>query len=103
HDGSGGVPGVKYGGSWDLRPHRARLVHVNDEVLSLWGELTGFENPESVPLLYPVSNAEAGAIEALSLSRGRLRGKGSNISSGYHEMGAKQDGLIRWETGRPWS
>ncbi|MFD6949108.1 restriction endonuclease [Nocardiopsis sp. TSRI0078] len=101
HDGAGDIPGVKHDGTWDVRPHRERLVHVDKSVLLRWGKLTGQEDLLSVPLLYPVSNAEAGAIDAFSRSVVRLGGDGPLISSGYHEMGAKRDGLISWGTVQP--
>ncbi|MET7617401.1 class I SAM-dependent DNA methyltransferase [Streptomyces sp. NPDC005408] len=98
HDGEGPVPGVRHRGSWDLRPHRARLITVNRETLSNWKLLTGdFDlQPEQAPLLYPVSSLEEGAIRALGAASNKVRELQPRISSGYHEKTAKENGHIRW-------
>ncbi|MEW2074543.1 class I SAM-dependent DNA methyltransferase [Streptomyces sp. NPDC013433] len=103
HDGSGQPPGIKYEGTWDLRPHRARLVQVNREVLQQWQRLAGeTEAPvEETKLLYPVSTAEQGAIAALADTTVRLTDISPFISPGFHEKGAKDSGIIRWETSVP--
>src|SRR5699024_9111030 len=88
----------KYGGSWDLRPHRERLVRVNAMVLDRWAKLTGAGSAASAQLLYPVSNAEAEAIEALAEAKLRLGDDTLLISRGYDEANAKKDGLIQWDT-----
>ncbi|GAA1717057.1 class I SAM-dependent DNA methyltransferase [Nonomuraea bangladeshensis] len=101
HDGEGALPGIKHEGKWDIRPHRARIIKVDDGVLREWRRLLNAEDiaPEQTPLLYPVTVAEAGAIEALANYARRLGFTGPRISSGYHEKTAKDDGLIRWSPG----
>ncbi|MFC6287575.1 class I SAM-dependent DNA methyltransferase [Nocardioides sp. GCM10027113] len=48
HDGSGDVPGVKTdSGAWDVRPHRDRLVRVDEDVLTSWRDLV--ESPDVPP------------------------------------------------------
>jgi len=103
HNGEGDLPGVKHEGSWDLRPHRGRLVHVTSGVLAEWKGLMGVRDAsvESTPLLYPVTASEQGAISALSRVRGRLEEASPLVSQGFHEKGAKEAGLIRWETSDP--
>ncbi|MET9779523.1 class I SAM-dependent DNA methyltransferase [Nocardiopsis alba] len=100
---SEGVPGIKHEGHWDVRPHVSRLIRVNDEVLSGWGELTGFsgDDPGGVPLLYPVTSEEAGAIQALASYGRRLGGELPDISRGFDEANAKKEGVIRWNTKTP--
>ena len=40
HDGTGPEPGLKDpDGSWDLRPHRSRIVDVDDDVLRTWHDV----------------------------------------------------------------
>ncbi|GGK65726.1 hypothetical protein Ppa06_21940 [Planomonospora parontospora subsp. parontospora] len=103
HDGQGPLPGIKYEGKWDLRPHRSRVIQVDESVLAEWRRLINVEDVPVVqtPLLYPVSTAEAGAIEALANHAWRLGASVLRISSGYNEKTAKDDGLIRWQTGQP--
>ncbi|WP_329521374.1 class I SAM-dependent DNA methyltransferase [Spirillospora sp. NBC_01491] len=106
HDGSGSLPGIKYGGGWDERPHAARVITVNRGVLDKWRQVTGESvSAEEAKLLYPVSTDEQDAIDALGRIRHRLAEFSPQISSGYHEKGAKEAGLIRWELFDPeyWS
>ncbi|MGX4688661.1 class I SAM-dependent DNA methyltransferase [Streptomyces sp. JNUCC 63] len=97
HDGQGATPGIKHNGSWDIRPHHKRVVHVNTALLASWQALTGSTGGAAqAPLLYPVLVGEQGAIEALAAYGNSLADYRPMISSGYHEAGAKKDGLIRW-------
>ncbi|MGW2037237.1 Eco57I restriction-modification methylase domain-containing protein [Streptomyces virginiae] len=97
HDGRGTAPGIKHNGSWDIRPHRERVVHVDAALLTSWHSLTGSEGGTGqTPLLYPVLVGEQGAIEALAAYRSNLGDFRPIISSGYNETNAKKDGLIRW-------
>ncbi|MEU6555033.1 class I SAM-dependent DNA methyltransferase [Streptomyces sp. NPDC046915] len=97
HDGSGATPGIKHNGSWDIRPHRERVVHVNTALLTSWQELKGSTGAVTeTPLLYPVLISEQGAIEALASHGNKLAGFDPMITTGYDEGAAKKDGLIRW-------
>ena len=106
-DGSGAPPGVRYHGRWDERPHHERIVTIDRTTLAEWRLLTGdVDVPvEEVKLLYPISVAEQDAIVTLGRFEGRLGSFEPRISSGYHEKGAKDAGLIRWELSDPaeWS
>jgi hypothetical protein len=102
-----GTPGVRYMGEWDSRPHPARVVRVDRETLSLWQRLTG---EHSVPvgqtrLLSPVSTEEQDAIRALADYPARLGRFDPQISSGFHEGGAKKEGIIKYDLSHPgdWS
>ncbi|MFG2570441.1 class I SAM-dependent DNA methyltransferase [Streptomyces sp. NPDC048567] len=98
HDGQGVPPGIKHNSSWDIRPHKERVVHVDVKLLSSWQKLTGGTGaPTQTPLLYPVLASEQGAISALARHDRVLDDDRPMISSGYHEAGAKKEGLIRWE------
>ncbi|MDW5329053.1 class I SAM-dependent DNA methyltransferase [Plantactinospora sp. KLBMP9567] len=107
HNGKGELPGIKQDGSWDLRPHAARLVQVDDQVLSEWQMLVADADvpPGQTRLLYPVTVAEQGAISALAASGRRLADLRPFISSGYNEKNARSDGLIKWDGFEPddWS
>ncbi|MFE7384536.1 class I SAM-dependent DNA methyltransferase [Streptomyces zhihengii] len=97
HDGQGPTPGIKNNGSWDIRPHRERVVRVDEALLSSWQALTGSPGGAmQTPLLYPVLIGEQGAIEALAAHHNSLADYQPMISSGYHETGSTKDGLIRW-------
>ncbi|MBB6419259.1 DNA methyltransferase [Streptomyces sp. AK010] len=103
HDGWGEVPGMRHAGTWDLRPHKARVIEVDDSVLAEWRRLTGdMDIPESqAALLQPTTTAEQGAIEALSAVGVRLGQHKPPISQGYNETNGKKDGFIAWSTSQP--
>jgi hypothetical protein len=98
-DYDSGAPSVRYAGDWDSRPHPARVIHVDLSVLALWQRLIGDNDvpADQGRLLYPVSTEEQDAIEALSGYQVRIQSFNPQISSGFHESGAKKDGLIRKE------
>ncbi|MER8088447.1 class I SAM-dependent DNA methyltransferase [Streptomyces sp. NPDC094048] len=100
HDGSGELPGIKHQGSWDLRPHRNRLVEVSDSTLSQWQRLLGdtTTRTEETKLLNPVTTAEQAAIASLARISSRLGSQDPRISRGFDEKGAKDSGLITWAT-----
>ncbi|MFR9724643.1 DNA methyltransferase [Streptomyces sp. MS19] len=104
HDGQGELPGIKFNGTWDLRPHRARLVNVNSELLARWHRLAGDKStPASeAALLYPVTIDEQGAISVLSGIDDRLGAHKPQITVGMFEnLATKKLGLYRWETSTP--
>ncbi|MDT0401924.1 class I SAM-dependent DNA methyltransferase [Streptomyces edwardsiae] len=97
-DGCGPLPGLKKDGKWDIRPHLRRVVTVDETRLSSWNRLAGDTRTpdEQAALLSPVTVDEQGAIETLGSFNSRLIHFSPKISSGYHELAAKKDGLIRW-------
>ncbi|MFC0864310.1 Eco57I restriction-modification methylase domain-containing protein [Sphaerimonospora cavernae] len=103
HDGGGEVPGVKRHGVWDVRPHRARLIRVNSEVLAEWRRVVGAAGVpvDETPLLYPVTMAEAGAAEALANYGHALNDYGPQVSRGFDEARARAAGLICWNNEVP--
>jgi hypothetical protein len=105
-DRESGLPGVRYKGDWDARPHPARVVRVDREMLAIWQLVSGGadEPVEYTRLLNPVTADEQDAIIALGKVQRRLGGQ-PQFSRGYDEANAKKDGLIRWETWDPeaWS
>jgi hypothetical protein len=107
HDGSGDAPSIRYRGHLDERPHRKRIVRVDREVLALWRGLTGADGEpvEQVKLLSPVSTDEQNAIRVLADYPVRLGRFGPQITSGFHEKGAKENGLIKYDLSHPgdWS
>jgi hypothetical protein len=106
HDGSGDLPRVKHQTHWDLRPHRARIIEVDEERLLLWQELLDrYGEPlDETPLVHAVTIAELGALTKLALYTDRL-GDSARISRGYDEANDKKKGLIREDVSSPrdWS
>jgi len=103
HGGEGEPPGVRYQGKLDERPHRLRVVRVDDSTLGLWQKLSG---DVDVPvgqarLLTPVSTAEDPAIRALADYPFRLSQLKPQITRGFDESGAKKRGLIRHDLSDP--
>ncbi|MFE0520775.1 hypothetical protein [Streptomyces sp. NPDC058954] len=104
HDGAGEIPGIRYrNGEFDERPHRTRVVHVDAELLAVWQRLLNeVDRPvEQARLLFPVSTAEAAAIEALATYPLRLGMLDPQISPGYDETGAKKANLIDYNRPDP--
>ncbi|MGC5053511.1 class I SAM-dependent DNA methyltransferase [Micromonospora sp. DT48] len=100
HPGGGEVPGQRYQGSWDNRPHRSRVIYVDEGVLGIWQRLMDDERggpATRAPLLQPVTVEEERAIAALSNVRRRLASEATYISRGYDEANGKKEGLIRWD------
>ncbi|MER7167845.1 class I SAM-dependent DNA methyltransferase [Micromonospora sp. NPDC000207] len=99
HDGSGEIPGIRYQHrEFDERPHRSRVVTVTEDVLAVWRKLLD-EKDRPLPharLLFPVSTAEAAAIEALAAYPLRLAELTPPITRGYDESGAKKTNLIQY-------
>ena len=96
-DEGSGVPGVKYQGDWDARPHPARVIRVDLELLAAWRPISGSQSQpvEQTKLLNPVTTNEQDAIAALGRIQQHLGDFNPRISRGYDEAGAKKDGLIR--------
>ena len=104
HDGTGEVPGIRYrNGEFDERPHRTRVVHVDTDLLTVWQRLLDEEDEptERARLLFPVSTAEASAIDALADYPLRLRALTPQMTRGYDESGAKKDNLIDYNRPNP--
>ncbi|WP_432746098.1 hypothetical protein [Streptomyces sp. JH002] len=94
-------PGVRFGNTWDERPHRKRVIRVNKKTLALWQLLTGDDQPVGqARLLSPVSTAEAEAIEALANYPVRLAELAPQVSRGFDESGAKKNGLISYNSAK---
>jgi hypothetical protein len=106
HDGVGELPSIQFPwGGWDLRPHGARVLTIDERVLTSWARL--FNEPGTLAvearLLRPISQADLAALETLANQPTRLADIDYHWSSGFHEKGAKEQGIIRWETQVPTS
>lgn len=106
HDGSGKLPGFKDDNDkWDLRPHRDRIITVDEDTLKVWNSI--IEEP-GMPLLetrtvYSV-NSEAAAVLAKLAEAPRIKELGLQFSSGWHESADKKAGYFdtSWQHPESW-
>ncbi|MFE1509261.1 Eco57I restriction-modification methylase domain-containing protein [Streptomyces sp. NPDC058726] len=104
HSGCGDIPGLQHeSGGWDVRPHRDRVVRVDESVLSDWAALVDEAGTPAVQarMLRPLTVGDNEALRALSRFPQRLGDHKFWWSSGFHEKGAKEAGLISWQTEIP--
>ncbi len=94
HNGEGPEPGLKdLDGHWDQRPHRARLISVDEELLALWRDvLEGPDDPAiRTRMLYAVNSAASETLTALAQSS-RVGSLGLQFSPGWHEKSDRAKG-----------
>lgn len=101
HDGNGELPGIQYPqGGWDVSPHRARVLAIDEEVLADWAKL--FDEPGTpaaeARLLRPVTTADLEALSVLAAQPVRLADHDYHWTRGHEEDRAKKDGIIEWDT-----
>ncbi|MFF7778928.1 Eco57I restriction-modification methylase domain-containing protein [Streptomyces tanashiensis] len=102
HDGFGDAPGIKHRGTWDVRPHRSRIVTVNRQTLLKWQKLAGVESSgpmEESKILFPVTIAEDAAIAALARWPHRLGALDPRATIGFYETTDRAAGYFAWESG----
>ncbi|MDO4606612.1 MAG: class I SAM-dependent DNA methyltransferase [Bowdeniella nasicola] len=101
HDGSGLEPGLKDpDNQWDTRPHRGRILHVDETMLANWASL--LDEPDTPPLeatmVFPVNQSSAAVLNKLAhaprirdLDLGYSRGWDEAIDrkKGYFEVGSR--------------
>lgn len=90
-------------GDWDMRPHPARIVKVDESVLRVWGRLI---DDSGVPasqarLMRPLLKDHQNVLEVLAESA--AIGENVEVSPAWHEKNAKQDGTMVWRTEVPGS
>ncbi len=99
HDGSGEEPGFKdpHTGTWDLRPHSARIQHVDESVLRTWQAVTEADNWRSTPMVSAVNSAAIRTLETLA-DQPRIASLGLHFSRGWDESIDRQKGRFvqRW-------
>jgi hypothetical protein len=103
HQGFGQEPGLKdAAGKWDVAPHRARIIAVDQEVLGTWHALL---EDQSVPVLetrmvYAVNRATAEVLAKLATAP-RLGGLGLEFSQGWNETTDFKAGFFEKTWGAP--
>ena len=106
HDGSGEEPGLKDPeGNWDQRPHRNRIITVDDEVLRTWHAVL---EDEDVPqrhtrMVYAVNRATAAVLGKLA-GAPRLGSLDLEFSQGWNETTDFKNGTMskRWGLVSSW-
>ncbi|WP_339017264.1 DNA methyltransferase [Corynebacterium hesseae] len=106
HDGTGNLPGFKDDdGKWDLRPHRDRIITVDEDTLKVWNSI--IEEP-GTPLfetrtVYSV-NSEAADVLAKLAEAPRIKSLGLHYSGGWNETTYKKAGYFdtSWQHPDSW-
>ncbi len=102
HDGSGELPGRKLAtGEWDVRPHRERLVRVDEDVLVSWCELLEYDDSASAPIVKFVTSAEASAATAIASCSRRLSAEPLEWTRGIDESIARRSHWLEERTDAP--
>jgi len=105
HDGAGPVPGIKNeSGEWNLRPHRSRLVHVDESVQTLFARLydpVGTPPSEArLPVIHTQEMLEV--LNRFAKSPYKISDTEDAFSTVcFDETGRQRDGTIRKETRTP--
>lgn len=102
--GEGEIPTIQFPwGGLDLRPHKARLLTISEDILADWARL--FDEPGTpaaeARLLRPVTTADLQALSVLADQPVRLADHAYHWTRGHEEDRAKTDGTIRWQTAVP--
>ncbi|WP_276651312.1 Eco57I restriction-modification methylase domain-containing protein [Corynebacterium vitaeruminis] len=107
HNGDGGLPGFKDdNGHWDLRPHRDRIITVNEDTLRVWNSIL---EDEGTPLLHTRTvysvNSEAAAVLAKLAEAPRVKQLGLQFSGGWNETTDKKRGYFdsSFQESKSWS
>lgn len=103
HDGSGQPPGVRDADdNWDVRPHRERIVIVDESVLAGWAALIDDPGtpPEEARMLYPVNRSSAVVLDKIA-SAPRLGEIDFEWAAGWHESADRKRGFFESESSVP--
>ena len=86
HDGSGEEPGFKdpHTGTWDLRPHAARIESIDESALKVWKSVTESADWRSAPMVSTVNSAASRTLATLA-TQPRISTLNLQFSSGWHE------------------
>ena len=100
HDGSGEEPGFKdpHTGTWDLRPHAARIQSVDESTLKTWKMMTEVDDWRSAPMVSTVNSAASRTLATLA-TRPRISTLDLQFSTGWNETTDFQKGLFSKEWG----
>ena len=101
HDGSGEEPGFKdpHTGTWDLRPHSARIETIEKSALKTWQTVTESDNWHSTPMVSTVNSAASRTLSTLA-TQPRIGSLNLKFSRGWDESIDRQKGRFtkEWDT-----
>ena len=100
HDGSGEEPGFKdpHTGTWDLRPHAARIETIDKSTLKTWRTVTESDNWHSTPMVSTVNSAASRTLTKLA-TQPRIGSLNLKFSRGWDESIDRQKGRFTREWG----
>ena len=86
HDGTGEEPGFKdpRTGTWDLRPHAARIETIDESTLKTWQTVTESDDWYSTPMVSTVNSAASRTLAILA-TQPRIGTLNLQFSPGWHE------------------
>ncbi|MGF9755066.1 hypothetical protein AAII07_07675 [Microvirga sp. 0TCS3.31] len=102
HDRVGPEPGLRdEQGNWDLRPHRNRIIEVDEATLNAWRDILedGDLPIRHTRMVYVVSSVASEVLERIG-KRSRLARKGLLFSPGWHEKNDRTKGFFDSDWGR---
>ncbi|WP_228489275.1 DNA methyltransferase [Raineyella fluvialis] len=104
HSGEGEQPGFKDPSTrtWDLRPHRSRIIHVTEEVLESWHKVLE-ENGTPIAETRMISTVNTAVADVLTqLARNdRIGSLGLEFSRGWDESIDRRKGRFESRWGAP--
>ena len=104
HDGHGELPGIQHrSGGWDLRPHKSRLVLVDESRLAEWAllfDLPGLTALEA-KLVRPLTNTDLGVLSVFAAQSERMDAVKYDYTSGWNETNGREDGTFVREIAVP--
>ncbi|WP_167150284.1 class I SAM-dependent DNA methyltransferase [Actinomyces sp. ZJ308] len=100
HDGSGEEPGFKdpHTGTWDLRPHAARIETIDEPALKTWQSVTEADYWRCTPMVSTVNSAAARTLATLA-NQPRTGSLDLQFSTGWNETTDFQKGIFSKEWG----
>lgn len=101
HDGSGEEPGFKdpHTGTWDLRPHAARIESIDEAALKTWQSVTESDDWRSAPMVLTVNSAASRTLSALA-NQPRIGDLNLRFSRGWDESIDRQKGRFIQQWGQ---
>jgi hypothetical protein len=103
HDASGEEPGLRDDdGKWDTRPHAARILHVDDVMLSHWANIIDAPGTpiRQARMLRVVNSASQEVISKMALTS-RFGGRRFKWTPGWHETADRQAGYFVMKSAIP--
>ena len=100
HDGSGEEPGFKdpHTGTWDLRPHAARIESIDEVTLKTWQSVTESDDWSSTSMVSTVNSAASRTLATLA-TQPRIGSLDLHFSTGWNETTDFQKGLFSKQWG----